>query len=79
MFNYNPMTYDVMDELATQLEGALVARKRRSPSLEEQAAVKHELDQLVRETMAVDATQREAVEAFTAQLRERLARERDRA
>ncbi|MBW9207970.1 hypothetical protein KV097_18685 [Mumia sp. zg.B17] len=69
---YDPMTYDVMRELANRLRGIYIARARKAASSEEDERWSQADRDLIAEVRAVPAMDLDAVTAMTATLRERI-------
>ncbi len=66
---YDPMIYDVMRELATQVGGAYLARSDRAATPEEEQHWLQVHREHLREVRAVPAMDLDAVEAMIAKLR----------
>ncbi len=71
--DFNPMKYDVMRELATQLSGRYVAWMDQAGSAAEETHWQAEHFRVMREAREIDPDNRSAIEAHTKKLRATLA------
>ncbi|MCL3776919.1 MULTISPECIES: hypothetical protein [unclassified Actinomyces] len=69
----DPMVYDVMRELATQLGGRYVEWMDEAMTAADEKHWQSEQSRVMREARAVDPDNRQAIEAHTARLRAELA------